>query len=45
MLKGLEVPEKVENLLKDKKAAEEFAKGGGSIVQNNLIPVINFAIL
>ena len=33
MLKGLEVPEKVENLLKDKKAAEEFAKGGGSIVQ------------
>ena len=33
MLKGLEVPEKVENLLKDKKAAEKFAKGGGSIVQ------------
>ena len=33
MLKGLEVPVKVENLLKDKKAAEEFAKGGGSIVQ------------
>ena len=32
MLKGLEVPVKVENLLKDKKA-EEFAKGGGSIVQ------------
>jgi len=33
MLKGLEVPVKVENLLKDKKKAEEFAKGGGSIVQ------------
>ena len=33
MLKGLEVPVKVENLLKDKKAADEFAKGGGSIVQ------------
>ena len=33
MLKGLEVPIKVENLLKDKKKAEEFAKGGGSIVQ------------
>ena len=33
MLKGLEVPVKVENLLKDKKKAEEFAKGGGAIVQ------------
>ena len=33
MLKGLEVPVKVENLLKDKKKAEEFAKGGGSIVE------------
>jgi hypothetical protein len=33
MLKGLEVPVKVDNLLKDKKKAEEFAKGGGSIVQ------------
>ena len=33
MLKGLEVPVKVENLLKDKKKAEEFAKRGGSIVQ------------
>ena len=33
MLKGLEVPVKVENRLKDKKKAEEFAKGGGSIVQ------------
>ena len=33
MLKGLEVPVKVENLLKDKKKAEEFSKGGGSIVQ------------
>ena len=34
MLKGLEVPVKVENLLKDKKAAEEFAKGGGSFGSN-----------
>ena len=45
MLKGLEVPVKVENLLKDKKKPKNLQKVAARSSRNNLITHINFAIL